>query len=88
MLVQASGHRWERDRSASSGGHVRGIVLQKVQNNPASKAARGAFFAKGAKNASFEERAKGKGKTLGEESPKKLHIPSWVRFGGAILRVV
>ncbi|MEO5347439.1 MAG: hypothetical protein H7834_13840, partial [Magnetococcus sp. YQC-9] len=49
-------------------GHVRGIVLQKAQNNPASKAARGAFFAKGAKNASFDERAKVK--TLGDESPR------------------
>ncbi|MEO5346853.1 MAG: hypothetical protein H7834_10815 [Magnetococcus sp. YQC-9] len=34
------------------------------------KAARGAFFAKGAKNAFFEERAKVKSKTLGEESPR------------------
>ncbi|MEO5345328.1 MAG: hypothetical protein H7834_02980 [Magnetococcus sp. YQC-9] len=51
-------------------GHVRGIVLQKTQNNPAAKAARGAFFAKGAKNASFEERAKVKVKTLGDESPR------------------
>ncbi|MEO5346416.1 MAG: hypothetical protein H7834_08570 [Magnetococcus sp. YQC-9] len=48
-------------------GHVRGIVLQKTQNNPAAKAARGAFFAK---TASFEERAEVKGKTLGEESPR------------------
>ncbi|MEO5345350.1 MAG: hypothetical protein H7834_03090 [Magnetococcus sp. YQC-9] len=51
-------------------GHVHGIVLQKAQNNPAALAARGAFFAKIAKNASFEERAKVKSKTLGEESPR------------------
>ncbi|MEO5346448.1 MAG: hypothetical protein H7834_08740 [Magnetococcus sp. YQC-9] len=41
-----------------------------TQNNPATKTARGAFFAKDAKNASFVERAKVKGKTLGEESPR------------------
>ncbi|MEO5347273.1 MAG: hypothetical protein H7834_12995, partial [Magnetococcus sp. YQC-9] len=51
-------------------GHVRGIVLQKAQNNPASKAARGAFFAKGAKNASCKKRAQVKVKTLGDESPR------------------
>ncbi|MEO5346341.1 MAG: hypothetical protein H7834_08190 [Magnetococcus sp. YQC-9] len=53
-------------------GHVRGIVLQKAQNNPATKATRGAFFAKNAKKASFEMRAKIKikSKTLGEESPR------------------
>ncbi|MEO5344905.1 MAG: hypothetical protein H7834_00835 [Magnetococcus sp. YQC-9] len=43
--------------------------FQKAETTPA-KAARGAFFAKGAKNASWKERAKVKGKTLGEESPR------------------
>ncbi|MEO5345063.1 MAG: hypothetical protein H7834_01640 [Magnetococcus sp. YQC-9] len=58
-----------------------GLRFQKTETQPA-KAARGAFFAKNAKNASFEERAKGK--TLGEASPRpslffhqsKQHIPS------------
>ncbi|MEO5347147.1 MAG: hypothetical protein H7834_12325 [Magnetococcus sp. YQC-9] len=44
-----------------------------AETTPA-KAARGAFFAKNAKNASFEERAKiknkVKSKTLGDESPR------------------
>ncbi|MEO5347209.1 MAG: hypothetical protein H7834_12655 [Magnetococcus sp. YQC-9] len=35
-----------------------------------TKGARGAFFAKGAKNASFEERAKVKSKILGDKSPR------------------
>ncbi|MEO5346284.1 MAG: hypothetical protein H7834_07900 [Magnetococcus sp. YQC-9] len=42
--------------------------FQKAETTPA-KAARGAFFAKGAKNASCKERAKVKVKTLGEKSP-------------------
>ncbi|MEO5346946.1 MAG: hypothetical protein H7834_11295 [Magnetococcus sp. YQC-9] len=48
-----------------------GFVSKKAETKPA-KAARGAFFAKGAKNASFEERAnvKVKGKTLGDKSPR------------------
>ncbi|MEO5348021.1 MAG: hypothetical protein H7834_16845, partial [Magnetococcus sp. YQC-9] len=50
-------------------GHVRGIVLQKTQNNPASLGGARRIFAKGARNASFKERAKVKVKTLGEESP-------------------
>ncbi|MEO5344983.1 MAG: hypothetical protein H7834_01230 [Magnetococcus sp. YQC-9] len=66
-------------------GHVRGIVLQKAQNNPAALAARGAFFEK---NSSFEEHAKsqnqnpGRGisQTLSFFNQKKRHIPNWARF--------
>ncbi|MEO5346911.1 MAG: hypothetical protein H7834_11115 [Magnetococcus sp. YQC-9] len=46
-----------------------GVVSKRQKTTPA-KTARGAFFANGAKNASIEERAQGKGKTLGEESPR------------------
>ncbi|MEO5345051.1 MAG: hypothetical protein H7834_01580 [Magnetococcus sp. YQC-9] len=71
---------WSRVPAADCSGHAliaSGCRFAKAQNGipmQQTKAARDAFFAKIAKNASFEERAKGKGKikgkTLGEESPR------------------
>ncbi|MBF0418018.1 MAG: hypothetical protein HQL86_07205 [Magnetococcales bacterium] len=46
-----------------------GVVSKKLKTTP-TKAARSAFFAKDAKNASFEERAKVKIKILGYEDGK------------------
>ncbi|MEO5344908.1 MAG: hypothetical protein H7834_00850 [Magnetococcus sp. YQC-9] len=45
-----------------------GLFCKRRKTIPQALAARGAFFAKGEKNASFEERAKVK--TLGDESPR------------------
>ncbi|MEO5345265.1 MAG: hypothetical protein H7834_02665 [Magnetococcus sp. YQC-9] len=47
-----------------------GLFCKKRKTIPQALAARGAFFAKGAKNASFEERAKVKVNTLEDESPR------------------
>ncbi|MEO5345352.1 MAG: hypothetical protein H7834_03100 [Magnetococcus sp. YQC-9] len=52
-------------------GHVRGIVLQKAQNNPASLGgARRIFLEKARKMLLVKKRAQVKVKTLGEESPR------------------
>ncbi|MEO5345688.1 MAG: hypothetical protein H7834_04840 [Magnetococcus sp. YQC-9] len=69
-------------------GHVRGIVLQKAQNNPASKAARSAFFAKGAKNAFCKERAKRQNQNPGRGISQTLSFFSPIKAAQPKPRVV